>query len=150
MSPELVRILTTAALLLHGVAHGKAFFELLGDAAAKGNRATVPLRSWLRPSLSRRGAALLASPFWLVSAVGFIVASLSFWGMLQTGGAWRQVAAVSSAVSTLGLILFGGVWPGAPNRKLSALDVAIAMVMNAAIVVLPLVAGWPPEAMFGK
>jgi len=50
----------------------------------------------------------------------------------------------------MGLILFGGVWPGVPGRKLSALDVAIAMVINAAIVVLPLVAGWPPEAMFGQ
>jgi hypothetical protein len=149
MPPELVRVLITAALLLHGVAHGKAFFELLGDAAATGNRATVPVRSWLRPSLSRRTAALLASPFWLVSAVGFIVASLSFWGILHTSDVWRQTAAVSCAVSTLGLILFCEIWPGAPNRNLSALDVAIAMVMNAGIVVL-LAAGWPPEAMFGK
>jgi hypothetical protein len=150
LSPELIRVLIAAALLLHGVAHGKAFFELLRDAAASGNRATVPVRSWLRPSLSRRTVALLASPFWLVSAFGFIVASLSFWGILETGNVWRQTAAVSCAVSTLGLILFCGVWPGVPNRRLSALDVAIAMVMNAGIVVLLLAAGWPPEAMFGK
>jgi len=65
-------------------------------------------------------------------------------------GPWRQLSIASSAVSTLGVVLFGGVWPGAPSRRLSILDVAIALFMNVVILVLLLAIGWPPQAMFGK
>lgn len=150
MSPDLIRILITAALLLHGVAHAKAFVDLLADAAARGDRATVPLRSWLLPSVARRTTATLAGLFWLMPAIGFIAASLSFWGILGADNWWRPAAIASSAVSTLGILLFGATWPGAPNRRLSNLDIAIALFMNAVIVVLLLAMGWPPVAMFGK
>jgi len=150
MSPELVRILITAALLLHGVAHGKAFFALIIDAVRSSNQKTVPVRSWLLPSLSPRSAALIASPFWFLSAIGFIIASLSFWGILEGADLWRQLAVISSVVSILGIALFSGIWPGAPSRKFSTLDTAIALVMDAAILVLLLWVKWPPESMFGK
>ncbi|MCJ7570218.1 MAG: hypothetical protein MUO58_22115 [Anaerolineales bacterium] len=150
MSPELIRILITAAILLHGVAHAKAFFALIANAATSGDRAPVPVRSWLFPSLSPRAVALLASPFWLLSTTGFVAASLSFWGILAVAEMWRQLAIGSSVISALGIALFSGIWPGAPSRKFSALDTAIALFMDAAILVLLLWAKWPPESMFGK
>jgi hypothetical protein len=150
VSPDLLRILITAGLLLHGVAHAKAFFALLGDAATSGSRTAVPVRAWIARSLSPRAAALLAAPFWLVSALGFVEASLTFWGILPGGAAWRQTAVVSAVISSAGIVLFSGFWPGAPSRKLSALDTAIALVVNAAILAVLLGFGGPPESLFGR
>lgn len=150
MSRELIRVLITAALLLHGVAHGRAFLALMVDAARSGDGRPLPVRSWLLPSLSPRAAPLLASPFWFLSTIGFGAASLSFWGILAAPESWRPLAVASSAISTLGIALFSGIWPGAPSRKFSALDTAIALGMDAAILVLLLWAKWPPEWMFGK
>lgn len=110
----------------------------------------MPVRSWLLPSLASRTAAIVASPFWLLPFLGFIVAALSFWRSLVPGEAWRQLAVAASVISTLGIALFSGTWPGAPNRRLSNLDIAIALAMNALIVVLLLWLQWPPKTMFGK
>ena len=136
MSPQVIKILIAGALFLHGLAHGKAFFALIADATRTGGQAPVPIRSWLLPSISPRAAAIIASPFWLLSTLGFIAASLGFWGTLVPGEAWRQLAVVSSVISSLGIVLTSGTWPGAPNRRLSNLDTAIALVMNTAILVL--------------
>ncbi len=150
MSPELIQVLITGALLLHGVAHGKAFFALIGDAQRPAGRTPVPVHSWLLPSLSPRSAALLASPFWLLSTLGFVLSSLSFWGFLVAGDVWRPLAIAGSILSTLGIALFSGIWPGAPSRRLSTLDTVIALVMNGGILVLLLWLQWPPLEMYGK
>jgi hypothetical protein len=50
----------------------------------------------------------VASIFWVVSLVGLAAAALSFWGILVPVDAWRQLAIVSSIVSTLGIVLFLG------------------------------------------
>ena len=110
----------------------------------------MPVRFWLLPSLAQRTAAIVASVFWLLSTLGFIAASLSFWGTPVPGAAWRQLAVASSVISTLGIALFSGTWPGAPNRKVSNIDTAIALVMNAVILVLLLWVQWPATTMFGK
>jgi hypothetical protein len=150
VSPELIKVLLAGALMLHGVAHGKAFFALIGDAQRAGDRTPLPVRSWLLPSLSPRAAALLASPFWLLSTLGFILSSLSFWGFLVTGDIWRPLAVAGSIVSTLGIVLFSGIWPGAPNRRLSTLDTGIALVLNGVILVLLVWLQWPPYPVYGK
>ncbi|MBE2240570.1 MAG: hypothetical protein IAE81_22475 [Caldilineaceae bacterium] len=72
------------------------------------------------------------------------VAFFALLGDAQTppiGVTWQQLAAAAAAISTLGIVLFSGIWPGAPNRKLSKIDTIIALVINAAILVL-LVVGW--------
>jgi len=150
VSPDVVKILIIGALLLHGLAHAKAFFELIGDALRPQERKTLPVHSWLMPSLARKTASLLASPFWLISALAFVVASLSFWGIAMAGFDWRTLAVAGAIVSSLGIALFSGVWPGAPSQKLSTLDTVIALGMNAAIVVLLVGAKWPAVEMFGK
>ena len=148
MFPEIIKILIAGALVLQGFSHGVAFFALIKDAARSEGQPSVPVRSWLMPSLAPRTAALIASLFWLLSTIGFFATALSFWESLLPGETWRQLAAASALVSTLGIALFSGIWPGAPNRRLSNIDTAIALVINAAVLVMLLV-GWPPGTLFG-
>jgi hypothetical protein len=75
----------------------------------------------------------MASPFWLLATLGFALAAISIWDTPLPGVTWQQVAAAAAIVSTLGIALFSGIWPGAPNRKLSKIDTIIALVINAAI-----------------
>ena len=150
MSDQIIKIIIAGALLLQGLSHGKAFLALLTDASRSEGQPPVPVRSWLMPSLSIRNAAIIASLFWLLATLGFIAAALVFWGIFLPGETWRQLAIASSVVSSLGIIIFSGIWPGAPNRKLARTDTVIALVINAAILVLLLWFGWPPESMFGN
>ena len=150
MSPQTIKIIITATLLLHGIAHGRAFFTLLAVAVNRREGAWIPVRSWLFPSLSLSTAAWIASLFWLLSTVGFIAAAMSFWGFILTGEYWRQLSVASAAISTLGIALFSGIWPGAPDKRLSTLDTIIALVVNVAVFVALLWLQWPPYEMFGK
>jgi hypothetical protein len=150
MSPQTIRIIVTAVLFLHGVAHGRAFLALLAQAAGFGAAPILPVRSWLIPSLSMRAAGIIASIFWLLSTIGFIAAALSFWGTLLSGGDWRQLAVISAIISTVGIALFSGIWPGAPSRRLSNLDTVIALVVNLAVFVALLGMQWPPYDMFSR
>jgi hypothetical protein len=150
MSPNTIRIVITAVLVLHGIAHGRALLTLLADATGLGSGAWLPVRSWLFPSLGRRTAAIVASVFWLLSTLCFLAAGLLFWGTFASEEYWRQLAIAGSIVSTIGIALFPRTWPGAPNTKLSDLDTVIALVMNLAILVSLLLLNWPPVEMFGK
>ena len=149
MSPQTVKFLITAALVLHGLAHGRAFLALIGDVGRSHGAPPVPMRTWLRPSLTLRSAASIALPFWFLSTLGFLLSALSFWGTIAVGPSWRDLAVAASVISTLGIVLFSGTWPGAPSRGLSTLDTAIALVMNAVILVLLLWVGWPPVELIG-
>lgn len=144
MSEQTVKILVTAALLLHGVAHGRAFFALIYQAMGSLPASWLPVRSWLVPSLSRRAVAGVASVFWLLSTLGFLATGLSYWGILLPPELWSQLAVPSAIISTLGIILISGIWPGAPNRQLSILDTVIALIVNIAILIAQLWLHWPP------
>jgi hypothetical protein len=148
MSPQTIKFIITAVLFLHGLAHGNAFLALLRQAG--GSTPVLPIRSWLIPSLSSRAAAIIGGIFWLLSTIGFIAAALSFWGALLAGLDWRQIAILSAIISTAGIALFSGIWPGAPSRRLSNLDTVIALVVNFAVFVMLLWMQWPPYDMFGK
>lgn len=150
MSPQTIKIIIAIVLLLHGLAHGRALLVLLAEVLGIPTSRSLPVRSWLFPSLGQRATNLIASLFWLLSTIGFIGASMSFWGILVPGELWRQLAIVSSIISTLGIAIFSGIWPGAPDRRLSTIDTVIALVVNAAILVALLWLQWPPYDMFGK
>ena len=150
MSPQIIKILIAGTLLLHGLAHGRALVVLLTYAAGRDSGSSLPVRSWLFPSLAPRTAAAVASVFWFLSTIGFVAASLSFWGTLVPGEAWRQLALASSIISTVGIALFSGTWPGAPSRRLATIDTVIALALNLAVLVCLLLLGWPPYEMFGK
>jgi hypothetical protein len=150
MSPQTIKIIITAVLLLQGVAHGRAFFCLAGTASGGGDKSWIPVRSWLFPKASKKTAAAIAAVFWLLATLGFIAAALGFWGLILPGAYWRQLALVAAIVSTLGTVLFSGIWPGAPDTRLSMLDTVISLVVNVAVIVALLVLQWPPLSMFGK
>ena len=133
-------LLFTGLFAIQAFSHGVAFFALIGDARSD-DKPALPVRSWLLPALSHRTAAWLASIFWLLATLGFVAALMSIWDSLPVGVTWQQLAAAAAVISTLGIVLFSGIWPGAPNRKLSKTDTIIALVINAAILVL-LVVGW--------
>lgn len=134
-------LIFTGLLAIQGFSHGVAFFALLSDART-GIKPALPVRSWLLPALSHRTAAWIACVFWLLATLGFVAAAISLWdASLPIGVTWQQLAAAAAAISTLGIVLFSGIWPGAPNRKLSKTDTIIALALNAAIFVLLLV-GW--------
>ena len=144
MSDEIIKVLIAGVLLVHGLGHGGALGALIFIAFAP-NRSTgawLSARSWLFPSLTAPTARTVASIFWILSAIGFVAASMSFWGVLVPGEAWRQLALASSIVSTLGIVLFLGTWP--PFNTLAALGVDIAVLVTQLWLHLP------PQAMFGK
>ena len=150
MSAGTIRVLIGGALFVHGLAHAMAMGALLAQSLGRRSSSWVSVRSWLFPSLSAQAAATRASPFWLLSTLGFLAASMSFWGVLVPGDIWRQLALGSSIVSILGIAVFSGIWPGSPNPGRSILNTLVALVMNLAVLVTQLGLHWPPQAMFGK
>lgn len=150
MSTEIIQFIITALLLLQGVSHGRGALALVKQFRSRSSGAWLPLRSWLFPKLPPPTAAGLASIFWILAAIGFIAASLSFWGFLIPGDLWRQLAIAAAIISTLGIGLFSGTWPGAPSRSLATADTVIALAINFAVLVALLVLHWPPYTMFGK
>jgi hypothetical protein len=149
MSPEIFRILIAGALFLQAFSHGVAFFALLKDATRSKGQPPLPVRSWLLPSLAPKTAAWLASLFWLLATVGFVATAVIFWETTLPGETWRLLAGASALISTLGIALFSGIWPGAPNRKLSNIDTGIALGIDVVLLLLLLV-GWLPGTLYSR
>jgi hypothetical protein len=150
MSLESIRIIIAASLVLHSIAHGSALIAAIAQSLSGAVPSRVPLHSWLFPSLLPKGAAALGLPFWGVSTLCFLLASLSFWAIPSWGGAWRHLALAGSIVSILGTVLFSATWPGSPNPRRSLLNTLVALAMNGAILATLLWLHWPPQAMFGN
>lgn len=143
MSPQTVKIIIVLVLLLHGVAHARAAFYLLADALGFQHAPTLPVRTWLIPSLSLKAASFAASIFWLFSTIGFLAAAWFFWSAGAAGETWQQLAIGAAILSTAGSALFSGIWPGAPTKRMSSLDTVISLVVNAAILIALLLFHWP-------
>jgi hypothetical protein len=143
MSDQAIKIVVAAVLLLHGLGHGGALGALIWLRFRPGDNtgAWLAARSWLFPSLPSATATVVASVFWVLSLIGFVVAALSFWGILVPGEVWRQVAVASAIVSILGIALFFGTWP--------MFNTLAALGVNVAVLVTQLWLHWPPQAMFG-
>jgi hypothetical protein len=150
ISTDATRVIIAASLVLHGIAHALALLAAVSQSLSGPSPSRVPLKSGLFPSLQPKAAGTFAMPFWALSALGFLLASLSLWGIIDWGHGWRQLAVAGSVVSILGTVLFSGIWPGSPNPRRSLLNTGVALSMNAAILVSQLWLQWPPEAMFGN
>lgn len=147
LSPRTIRIIIAGALFLHGIAHGIALGALVAQSLRGPRDARVSVQTWLIRGLSARATAAVALPFWTIATVGFLAASLSVWGVLVSGDAWRQLALVGSIVSLLGIALFSGIWPGSPTPWRSILNTAVALAMNFAVLVTQLWLRWPPPGV---
>lgn len=149
-SANTIRILVAGSLLLHAIAHAIALGALVSQSLGGAIASRLVVRSWLFPALRPITAASFAIPFWLISTLGFLAASLSFWGALLPGATWRWVVVGAALLSILGIALFSGTWPGSPNLQRSILNTLVALAVNGAILVSQFWLSWPPLGMFGK
>ena len=141
MPDGVLRLLIGGALLLHGLGHGGAMGALWWIAEQPGTETGgwTAARSWAFPTLA--AAPMLAIGFWTVALVGFVIAALSFWGVLLPGDWWRPVAVLAAVVSLVGILLFAGNWP--------TFNTIAAVAMNVAVLVAVLILHWPPETVAG-
>ena len=144
MAPQTIKLIITGMLGLHGLGHIGALMTIVVNWANRGTStgAWLPARSWLAPSLPPQTARAIASAFWVIAAIGFVAASMSFWGIVVPGSVWRQIAIASSVVSGLGILLFLGTWP--------TFNTVAALAVNASVLVTQFFVLWPPLSMFGK
>ncbi len=142
MSDQTIRLIITGVLVLHGLGHGGALGALIwiGRSPGTDTGGWLAARSWLFPSLASGAATRVASIFWILSLIGFVMAALSFWGIFVPGDAWRQLAVTFAVVSILGIVLFFGTWP--------TFNTLAALGVNVAVLVTQLWLHWPPQAMF--
>jgi hypothetical protein len=147
MSEQTIQTIIAIVLLLHGLAHGKAFFSLLADAFRTGKGNTLPVRTWIFPSLSIRVVSLAASVFYLIATIGFLATAWLVWSSGLTGETWRQIAIGAAIISTLGSLIFSGIWPGAPTERMSNLDTVISLALNAIILVALAWLNWPAQGL---
>jgi hypothetical protein len=84
----------------------------------------------------------VASACWIVALMGFVIAALSFSGIVVPVGVWQPLAVGTALVSLAGIALFLGTWP--------AFNTVAALVVNVAALVVVLWLHWPPEALFTR
>lgn len=142
MSDPMLKLLVGAILLVHGLGHGGALGALLWIRYRPGTStgSWAAARTWLMPSLPDETARTLASAFWIAALVGFVMAALSFWGLLLPVGIWPSVAVGSAVVSLIGIVLFLGTWP--------LFNTAAALVVDVAVFVAVWI-HWPPQSVIG-
>ncbi len=144
MSDQTIKLIAAGVLLLHGLGHGGALGALawirLRPGTTTGDWSAA--RSWLVPSLPGNTATTLASAFWIVSLIGFVIAAMSFWGIVVPASVWRPLAVAAALVSATGIVLFFGTWP--------TFNTLAALGVNVAVLVAVLWLRWPSEAMLGR
>jgi hypothetical protein len=130
MPDPTLKLVIFAALLLHGISHVGALGALIWIRYSPGPNTGgwLPARSSLFPLLSPSTASTVASIFWIVSLLGFVLVALSFWGILIPGDMWRPLAVVSAVVSIIGIALFFGTWPAFNTAAALGMDVVAVLV----------------------
>jgi len=144
VSDQTIKLIAAGVLLVHGLGHGGALGALAWIRLRPGTPTGdwLAARSWLVPSLPAATATTLASALWIVSLTGFVVAAMSFWGVLVPGEVWRPLGVAAALVSMAGIVLFFGTWP--------MFNTLAALGVNVAVLVAVLWLHWPPQATFGR
>ncbi len=144
MSDQMLKLVITGALALHGLGHGGALGALAWIRLRPGTPTGdwLAARSWLVPSLRADTATSLAGAFWIASLVGFVIAAMSFWGVILPDDVWRPLAVVSALVSIAGITCFFGTWP--------MFNTLAALGVNVAVLGAVLWLHWPPDAVLGR
>ena len=148
LSPTIIRVAATAALGLHALAHANALIALVRQLTGEG--LPLPARVWALPDLDPTAAAAVGVPLWLIATAAFALAALSPWVVNLPVLAWRPVAMGGAATSLLGIGLFFGTWPGAPDTFYSILDMAVGLAVNVAIAGLLLRPHAPRHPVVGR
>jgi sterol desaturase/sphingolipid hydroxylase (fatty acid hydroxylase superfamily) len=131
----MTRFIVAAFFVLHGLVHllyvgqSQRFFELQPGM-------TWPDGSWIFSKVLRdRAVRGLASALLVLVALVFVIAGV---GLLARQPWWRPVGVAAAGLSSLIFVLF---WDGRP-RNLDDQG-AIALLLNAAILLALLVVRWP-------
>ena len=140
---DIVTIVFAVALVGHGAAHGVAALNLVRQIGGTVKDEALEVRSWLLPGMSPATAATVALTLWLPASLGFILAAVSMLGIVLAALPWSATMVAAALLSTAGIGLFGGIWPGG-ERRLRALHILLALGMDAIILVTQLLLGWPP------
>jgi hypothetical protein len=137
LSPDAMRTLIPALLLIHGLGHGGAIGALLWIRFNPGTPTGgwLSARSWILSGLDASTATTVAMTFWTISLVGFVIAALAFLGLVIPEVASRPLAVGSALVSLAGILLFFGTWP--------VFNTVAALAVNTGVLVAVLVARWP-------
>lgn len=143
MSDQTIKLIAAGVLLLHGLGHGGAIGALAWIRFRPGSPTGDwhAARSWLVPSLAGDTATTVAIAFWLLSLVGFVIAAMSFWGVVTPGNIWRPLAVASALVSIAGITCFFGTWP--------MFNTLAALAVNVAVLGAVLWLRWPSAAALG-
>lgn len=141
MSSQEVNYVIAFILLLQGLSHGKALWDLVTMLRDWDDISTPTIRIWLAPKLSPKSSVQIVCVFWLLAAVGFVVAAMGLSGVLEVGTAWKPLVGMAALISILGIAVIGGRWPNAPTKKLSNADTIIALVIDVAVIIWLVLAG---------
>ncbi len=135
MSPEMLRIVLAAVLVMHGIGH----VLFLGPALRVVEWADQTGGSWLLTSSLGDGVAhATGAVLWAVSIVLFVGSGI---GLLATQDWWRTLAIGGAVVSLIGIALF---WDG-----IASASAGPALVLDAAVLVALLVLHWPSSQAVG-
>ena len=142
MTTDNARLLVGTILFVHALGHGGAVAALLSLRAFPGDAVGgwLPARSWLFPTIRGSTAMMIAVGFWTAAVVGFVLASLSFWGVVLPIEVAGPAAVVGASVSVAGMIAFFGTWP--------AFNWLASLMMNLAIFAAQFLIGWPTQDAF--
>ena len=127
MTTQTLRILIAGALFVHGIGHTLGFWR--------------PAHSWLLSRLGEPALRIIANTIWTLAAVGFVLSSLGFWGVLVPTDWWRPLAVIFAIISLIGLMLFWGTWPIFNTIGALGFDILVLVAL--------LWLRWPPISMFG-
>ncbi len=144
MSEQTIKLVVAGVLLLHGLGHGGALGALAWIRLRPGtpSGAWHAAQSWLIPSLAADTAMTVASAVWVASLAGFVIAAMSFWGVLVPESVWRPLAVASALVSIAGITCFFGTWP--------MFNTLAALAVNVAVLVAVLGLRWSPATPLGS
>ncbi|MBM3122282.1 MAG: hypothetical protein FJZ97_08870 [Chloroflexi bacterium] len=150
MTAETLRVVIATVLLLHGVAHLVALGALVAILVGVHTPTGPVLRLWALPMLSTRTAALAGALLWAAAATGFLGGAGAIWGLWLDALAWRPLSSGAAMISLLGMAVFVGTWPGSPSRNRSALNSAIAVLVDGIILAAVVCLRWPPLELLGR
>jgi len=128
MSTHTIRILIAGALFVHGIGHTLGIWK--------------PARSLPFLDVPESTLRLIGGVVWVLVAVGFMVSSMGFFGIIIPPNGWRTLAVVFAVISLVAIILFGRNWP--------TFNLIGAYAMNIATLVSLLWLHWPPFEMFNR
>jgi hypothetical protein len=131
----LLRLVTGAFLILHGLIHLGAAVTPRPGASREGLWAFFRTNAWLPRGQGPQAMSPVGIALFVLATVGFVLAGLV---ELIGLGAWRVLAVASALDSLLLLILF---W----HRLLE-----VGVLLNVAILVALLWARWPPAELVGS